>query len=182
MRRTLWKHFSAMFLCYLIDSTLNAYLLPVTASHNLIIVAAGSLMMFSLLCLTFESKSDLIFFAVICSFYYCVVYANTMPLYILIYLLIAFICSYLMKQENLSYIEYMLLSLCAVTLKEFMMYTLMRFTGHTVMSISYYIIHRYLPTMLVNLVLGIIIYQIYLHGHFKTTRIDYTAYDQHKIY
>ena len=63
-------------------------------------------MMFSLLVKTIDG-AERYFFAAICGVYYSIVYSNSLAIYILIYCLIAFVRSYIVKLESFSLIESM---------------------------------------------------------------------------
>ncbi|MEG0592594.1 MAG: hypothetical protein RR512_04730, partial [Coprobacillus sp.] len=89
----LLKCLLAVFICFIIDSTIGYFLPYNYTKTGITIVPCIGLMMFSLLVRTVDG-AERYFFAAICGVYYSIVYSNSLAIYILIYCLVAFIRSY----------------------------------------------------------------------------------------
>ncbi|WP_050635736.1 hypothetical protein [Candidatus Stoquefichus sp. SB1] len=156
----LLKCFLIVFLCFIIDSTLSFFLPYNYTKTGLTIVPCIGLMMFTLLVKTIDG-AERYFFAALCSLYYSIVYSNSLAIYILIYCLIAFIRSYIVKLESLSLPEAMVFCVLTIFAQEIVLYWLMWITNITRYPVTSFLLMRILPTLLVNGVLSIGVYWIY---------------------
>lgn len=156
----LFKCFLIVFLCFLVDSTLSFFLPYNYTKTTITIVPCLGLMMFTLLVKTIEG-AERYFFAAICGVYYSIVYSNSLAIYILIYCLIAFIRSYIVKLETLSLPEAMVFCVLTIFAQESVLYWLMWITNITRYPIASFLTMRILPTLLVNVVLSMVVYWIY---------------------
>ena len=100
----LYKCFITLFICFIIDSTISFFLPYNYTKTSITIIPCIGLMMFALLVKTVKGP-ERYFFAAVSGVYYSVVYSNSLAIYILIYCLIAFVRSYIIKIESLSLIE-----------------------------------------------------------------------------
>lgn len=156
----LFKCFVVVFLCFVFDSVIS-YFLPYNFAKKFItIVPCTGLMMFSLLVKTIEGP-ERYFFASICGVYYSVIYSNSLAIYILIYCLIAFIRSYIVKLEKFNLLESIVFCISTVFSQEIMVYWLMWITKTTQYPITSFLMMRIAPTLLANLILFIGVYVIY---------------------
>ena len=156
----LLKCFVFVFFCFIIDSTI-VYFLPYNyAKTGITIVPCMGLMMVSLLVRTIDGP-ERYFFATVCGVYYSIVYSNSLAIYILIYALIAFVRSYVIKIDYFSLPEAITFCLSTILCQEFVVYWLMWITNVTRYSVLSFLLMRILPTLLVNLVLSLIVYWVY---------------------
>lgn len=149
-----------IFLCFIIDSTI-AYFLPYNyAKTGITIVPCIGLMMYSLLVRSIDGV-ERYFFGAICGVYYSIVYSNSLAIYILIYTLIAFVRSYIIKIDSFNLVESMAFCISTVFAQEMVVYWLMWITNVTRYSIIPFGLMRLLPTIGFNIILSILVYWIY---------------------
>lgn len=156
----LFKCVIAVFICFIIDSTISYFLPYNYAKTGLTIVPCIGLMLFSMLVKTIEGPERYLF-ASICGVYYSIVYSNSLAIYILIYLLIAFVRSYIIKLNSLSLLESSMFCIVTIFAQEVVIYWLMWITNMTRYPIISFITMRILPTLLLNFVLSVGVYWIY---------------------
>lgn len=156
----LLRCFIVVFLCFVVDSTAGFFLPYNYTKTGLTIVFSSGLMMYALLVKTVDGY-DRYFFGAVCGVYYSVVYSNSLAIYILIYCLIAFIRSYVIKFEGLNIAESTMLCVSTVFAQEVIVYWLMWITNMTRYPISSFIVMRLLPTLGVNLILSLVVYWVY---------------------
>lgn len=154
------KCFLIVCLCFIVDSTISFFLPYNYAKTGITIVPCLGLMMFTLFVKTIEGEKRY-FFAAICGVYYSIIYSNSLAIYILIYCLIAFVRSYIIKLESLSLIESMIFNTLTIFAHECVLYWLMWITNMTRYPISSFMLMRILPTLIFNFVLSIGVYWIY---------------------
>lgn len=148
----LYKCFLIMFICFVIDSIIG-YFTPLNFSkENITLVPCVSLMMYLLIIKSIEG-AERYFFGAVCGLYYSVVYADSLAIYILIYVIIAFLRTYILKFEEFSFFESFLLSILTIFLQESMVYWLMKITNTTILSISQFLTMHALPTVILNAIL-----------------------------
>lgn len=156
----LYKSFIVIFICFVIDSTLN-YFFPYDFTKSAItIIPCVGLMMFALLVKTIEGP-ERYFFSAVCGVYYSVVYSNSLAIYILIYCLIAFVRSYIIKIESFSIIESSVFCISTIFVQETIVYWLMWITNMTNYPIITFAFMRLLPTLIFNFVLSFGVYWVY---------------------
>ena len=156
----LFKCFVVVFVCFIIDSTMGYFLTYNYTKTGITIIPCLGLMMFSLLVKTIDG-AERYFFAAICGVYYSIVYSNSLAIYILIYCLIAFVRSYIVKLESFSLIESMVFCCLTIFAQESVLYWLMWITNMTRYPISSFLLMRILPTLIVNLILSMGVYWVY---------------------
>lgn len=149
-----------VFICFIIDSTIGYFLPYNYTKTGITIVPCIGLMMFSLLVRSIDG-AERYFFAAVCGVYYSIVYSNSLAIYILIYCLVAFIRSYVIKINSLSLPESMVFVTLTIFAQEIVLYWLMWITNMTRYPIVSFGLMRLLPTLLVNAVLSIGVYFIY---------------------
>lgn len=156
----LLRCFIVVFVCFVVDSSIGYFLPYNYTKTGITVVTCTGLMMFALLVKTIDGV-DRYFFGAICGVYYSVVYSNSLAIYILIYCLIAFIRSYILKLESLSLPESMAFCISTVFFQEIIVYWLMWITNMTRYPMLSFMIMRLLPTLGVNLVLSLVVYWVY---------------------
>ena len=156
----LMRCFIVVFICFIIDSSIGYFLPYNYTKTGITVVTCLGLMMFSLLVKTIDGP-DRYFFGAICGVYYLFVYSNSLAIYILIYCLIAFIRSYVIKLESFSLPESIAFCVSTVFFQEVIVYWLMWITNITRYPMTSFIMMRLLPTLFVNLVLSILVYWVY---------------------
>lgn len=154
------KCFLIIFLCFIVDSTIRFFLPYNFTKVGISIIPCLGLMMFALLVKTIDG-AERYFFAAICGVYYSIVYASSLAIYILIYCLIAFIRSYMIKLESFNILESMIFCLSTIFMQEVIVYWLMWITNMTRYPMTSFLLMQLLPTLLVNAVLSMGIYWIY---------------------
>lgn len=158
----LLKCFIAVFICFVVDSTIS-YFLPYNYTKvGITIVPCIGLMMFTMLVKTIEG-AERYFFAAICGVYYSIVYSNSLAIYILIYVIIAFVRSYIIKLDSLSLLESSLFCIMTIFAQEVVLYWLMWITNMTRYHMLSFLTMRVFPTLLFNLILSVIVYWVYNH-------------------
>ncbi|MBO6046945.1 MAG: hypothetical protein J6P61_04240 [Erysipelotrichaceae bacterium] len=162
MRRSqLITNFIIMIVCFILDSSI-AYFLPYNLTKlGVTFIPSLGLMMFILLCKTLQDRYERFFFATICGFYYAITYTNSMLIFILIYTVIAFARTYVVYEEPLSLMTYMLFAAIVLGFKEIVIYFFLRTIQMTYLSMRMYVLLRFLPTVLINLLFAPVIYLTY---------------------
>jgi hypothetical protein len=156
----LLKCFCAVFICFIIDSTIS-YFFPYNYDKSYItLVPCIGLMLFCMLVKTI-SGPERYFFAAVCGVYYSIVYSNSLAIYILIYVLIAFVRSYIIKIDSFSLLEALSFCIATIFAQELVIYWLMWITNMTRYPILSFLIMRVLPTLILNLFLSLGVYWIY---------------------
>jgi len=156
----LFKCFFIMFICFTIDSLIS-YFMPLNYSkEGYTVVPAVALMMYMLIVKSVEGANRY-FFGAICGLYYSVVYTNSLAIYILIYVIIAFIRSYVVKIEEFSILEAFVISILTIFAQEVVVYWLMKITNTTSILLSQFMLMRVLPTLAVNAILFIGVFFAY---------------------
>ncbi len=158
----LYKCFITLFICFIIDSTISFFLPYNYTKTSITIIPCIGLMMFALLVKTVKGP-ERYFFAAVSGVYYSVVYSNSLAIYILIYCLIAFVRSYIIKIESLSLIEASVFCVSTILVEEIIVYWLMWITNMTNYSLLNFALMRLLPTLALNLVLSFLVYWVYNH-------------------
>lgn len=158
----LYKCFITLFICFIIDSTISFFLPYNYTKSSITIIPCIGLMMFALLVKTVEGP-ERYFFAAVSGVYYSVVYSNSLAIYILIYCLIAFVRSYIIKIESFSMIESSVFCISTILVEEIIVYWLMWITNMTNYSLTNFTLMRLLPTVLFNFVLSFLVYWVYNH-------------------
>lgn len=154
------KCFLTILICFVIDSTISYFLPYNYTKSSVVIVPAIGLMMFALLVKTITG-AERYFFAAVCGVYYSIVYSNSLAIYILIYCLIAFVRSYIIKVKEFSMIESSLFCISTIFVEEIVVYWLMWITSTTNYAIFSFATMRLIPTLLFNFVLSFVVYYIY---------------------
>lgn len=141
-----------MLICFTLDSFIS-YFMPFNFSkQGITIVPSVALMMYLLLVKSIEGVNRY-FFGAICGLYYSIVYSNSLAIYILIYVIIAFVRTYIVKIEEFSFLEAIVLSILTIFAQESVVYWLMKITNTTNMMISQFLLMRVLPTLICNVIL-----------------------------
>ena len=140
------RYLVVMFFAFVVDSLLCYYLPSSLLKINLTIVPYGAVAMFVLLNNSIDNDHRTIF-AVICGFYYSVIYGNSLFIYVVLYLLYAFIV------------------LLTIFVQECVLYSLMWISNTTQLLVTTFLIKRLLPTLLYNAVMFNGVY--YIHHKIK---------------
>lgn len=149
-----------MFICFTLDSLIS-YFMPLNYSkEGITVIPSIALMMYILLVKRIEGANRY-FFGAICGLYYSVVYSNSLAIYILIYVIIAFVRSYIVKIEEFSILEAFVISILTIFAQEAVVYWLMKITNITSMAVSQFLLMRILPTLGVNAILFIGVFFAY---------------------
>ena len=149
-----------MLICFTLDSIIS-YFMPLNFSkEGITIVPSIALMMYLLLVKTIEG-ADRYFLGAICGLYYSIVYSNSLAIYILIYVIIAFVRSYIVKIEEFSFLEAIMLSILTIFAQEAVVYWLMKITNTTKMIFSQFLVMRIVPTLICNIILFIVVFFVY---------------------
>lgn len=156
----LYKCFITILICFLIDSTMSFFLPYNFTKSSVTIIPCIGLMMFALLVKTVEGP-ERYFFAAVCGVYYSVIYSNSLAIYILIYCLIAFVRSYIIKVDPLALIEASVFCVSTIFVEEIVVYWLMWITNMTNYTLNNFILMRLLPTLGVNFVFSFLVYWVY---------------------
>lgn len=158
----LLKYFIVIFICFTVDSVISYFLPANYNKQGLTIVPLSGLMMYILLVKTIDGAHRY-FFGAFCGLYYSVVYSNSLAIYILIYVIIAFVRSYIIKIDEFSFLEAFVVTILTIFLQEYVVYSLMKITNVTNMLLSNFLLLRVLPTLGMNVVLFFIVFFVYNH-------------------
>jgi rod shape-determining protein MreD len=156
----LFKYYISVLLLFVVDSLIS-YFLP--ANYNklgITVVPLTGLMMYTLLVKTIDGVHRY-FFGAIIGLYYSIVYSNSLAIYILIYVIIAFVRSYIIKIDEFSLLEAFVFIISTIFIQEVVVYFLMKITSITNIALSYCMLYRILPTLGLNAVLFFIVFFIY---------------------
>lgn len=173
IEKQLYKNFIIMIIFYLIDSLISFFLPYNLSKTGVSFIPSTGLMMFILLVMTLRDTTERFFFAAICGLYYCIFYSNSLLIYVLIYIFIAFLRSYIYRNDHITFLEYVVMVVIVLAAKELTVYYLMVFTRVTSLSFLRFVSLRLLPTVLINAALSGIIYYIFTLFDFKTDENEF---------
>lgn len=173
IEKQLYKNFLIMIVFYLIDSLISFFLPYNLSKTGVSFIPSTGLMMFILLVMTLRDTTERFFFAAICGLYYCIFYSNSLLIYVLIYIFIAFLRSYIYRNDHITFIEYVVMVAIVLAAKELIVYYLMVFTRVTSLSFIRFVGLRLVPTVLINSALSGIIYYIFTLFDFKTDENEF---------
>lgn len=156
----LYKYYLLMFICFVLDSIIS-YFTPLNFNkEGITLVPCIALMMYLLIIKNIQG-AEKYFFGAVCGLFYSIVYANSLAIYILIYVFLAFLRTYIIKFEEFSFFEALLLSILTIFSQEFVVYWLMKITNMTVLNVSHFLMMHALPTLLLNVILFVVVFIIY---------------------
>lgn len=158
------RYLIVMFFAFVADSLLCYYLPSSLLKINLTIVPYGAVAMFVLLNNSIDNDHRTIF-AVICGFYYSVIYGNSLFIYVVLYLLYALFGKYYMKKATFTYFQAFVIVLLTIFVQECVLYSLMWISNTTQLLVTTFLIKRLLPTLLFNAVMFNGVY--YIHHKIK---------------
>ncbi len=150
--------------CFCIDSTLTYYLPYNFMKNSIIITPKVGLMMFVLLNSQVKAK-DSFLFALFCGFYYSLIYADSLLIYVLIYSIVAYFSRIYIKESSHMFIETYVFTISTIFFQEIVIYFLMIITYTTRLGVVQFMTLRLLPTLLFNSILFVGVY--YFHKKFK---------------
>lgn len=156
----LYKSFLIMFFCFVIDSIIG-YFMPLNFSKEKVTIIPSVALMMYLLLIKNIKGAERYYFGAICGTYYSIVYANSLAIYILIYVFIAFFRTYIIKFEKFSFFEALVLSLLTIFTQECVVYWLMKITNITLLNMNSFLLKHVFPTLGVNILLFIGVYIVY---------------------
>lgn len=157
---SIYRYFVVMLVCFAIDSTISYFLPANFSKEGIYVIPSISLMMYLLLLDSIDNTSYRYFFGAVCGLYYSIVYSNSLAIYILIYVFLAFFRTHIFKIENLNFFEWMIFGVSVILAQEIVVFSLVRMTGVTRYAINTFVIQRILPTVLFNIVMFVPVYFI----------------------
>lgn len=160
MKNKLIRSLVVMFVCFMIDSLLRYYLPHDLLKTGLTIVSYVGVMMFTFLNNDIDEERRY-FFALVCGVYYSIIYGNSVFIYMLLFLIYAFIGKQYMKRATFTYFEALAMVILTIFMQETVLYLLMWITGTTKLLIITFIVWRLLPTLLFNAVIFNIVYIVH---------------------
>jgi Cell shape-determining protein len=158
-----YKYFLMIILAFLIDSILSYFLPYDFTKQSLMLVPSIGVLVFVLIMLRIKEKHYS--YAVLTGFYYGLFYGNALPIYMIIYVMIVFMVKIISKFYLSSWLEALTLFVSTIFIYHLSIYLLMYITKMTSLKIIDYILRRFLPSLLLNIVLGMIIYFIFKLCH-----------------
>lgn len=164
MKNKLVRFLVVMFVCFVIDSILRYYLPHDLLKTGLTIVSYVGVMMFTFLNNDIDEERRY-FFALVCGVYYSVIYGNSVFIYMLLFLIYAFIGKQYMKKATFTYFEALAIVVLTIFIQESVLYLLMWITGITKLYVLTFIVWRLLPTLLFNAVIFNAVY--FIHDKIK---------------
>lgn len=178
IEKQIWKNFLIMAICYLIDSIISFFLPYNLSKTGISFIPSLGLMMFILLVMTLRDTTERFFFAAVCGLYYCILYSNSLLIYVLVYVAIAFARSYIFRNDHITLLEFMGTAFVVILLKEIVVYYLMVGTNVTSLSFLSFVSLRLLPTTLINTALSPIVYYVFTLFDFKTDESEFVQVSQ----
>lgn len=160
MKNKLIRSLVVMFVCFMIDSLLRYYLPHDLLKTGLTIVSYVGVMMFTFLNNDIDEERRY-FFALVCGVYYSIIYGNSVFIYMLLFLIYAFIGKQYMKRATFTYFEALAMVILTIFMQETVLYLLMWITCTTKLLIITFIVWRLLPTLLFNAVIFNIVYIVH---------------------
>lgn len=160
MKNKLVRSLIVMFICFVIDSLLRYYLPHDLLKTGLTIVSYIGVMMFTFLNNDIDEERRY-FFALICGVYYSVIYGDSVFIYMLLFLIYAFIGKQYMKKATFTYFEALAMVILTIFMQETVLYLLMWITGITKLFVMTFIVWRLLPTLLFNAIIFNIVYFVH---------------------
>lgn len=164
MKNKLARSLVVMFICFVIDSLLRYYLPHDLLKTGLTIVSYVGVMMFTFLNNDIDEERRY-FFALVCGVYYSVIYGNSVFIYMLLFLIYAFIGKQYMKKATFTYFEALTMVILTIFMQEAVLYLLMWITGITKLYVMTFIVWRLLPTLLFNAIIFNVVY--FVHDKIK---------------
>lgn len=160
MKNKLIRFLVVMFFCFMIDSLLRYYLPHDILKTGLTIVSYVGVMMFTFLNNDIDEERRY-FFALVCGVYYSVIYGNSVFIYMLLFLIYAFIGKQYMKRATFTYFEALAMVILTIFMQETVLYLLMWITGITKLLVITFIVWRLLPTLLFNAIIFNAVYFVH---------------------
>lgn len=157
------KHAPRVFLlwiAFMLDSVLT-YFLPFNFTKSgIMLISCMGLMMFTLINNQLKDEEYLIY-AVLAGGYYSILYADSLFVYILIYVVAAYFGRKYMKYSSYSFIESYIFIFSTIIFQELVIYLMMILSQVTRLSLLKYLTLRLFPTLLLNSILFVFVYYGY---------------------
>lgn len=160
MKNRLTHSLVVMFISFMADSLLRYYLPHDLLKTGLTIVSYVGVMMFTFLNNDIDEERRY-FFALVCGVYYSVIYGDSVFIYMILFLVYAFIGKQYMKKATFTYFEALAMVILTIFIQESVLYLLMWITGITKLFIITFIVWRLLPTLLFNAIIFNIVYIVH---------------------
>lgn len=177
MNNKLITGFCVMALCFLVDSTITFFVPFDFSKMGYVIVPYIGTLMFCLLILRMEIEYRS-FFSVVVGLYYSIVYADSLTIYVVFYLALSFLVVKYLKTMHCSYLEYLLAGISTIFVFDVVLYLIMRLANITNLGLSFYIMHRLIPTLLFGMVCSVFVYLIYNSKRFGDDDDEYWYYGE----
>ena len=160
MNKEWLKYVLVMIVAFMLDSCIS-YFLPFDYGKSAItIVPCIGLMMFMLLNNTVDNEFQYVF-AVIVGAYYAIIYANSLAIYVLLYVVFSFFGRQYTKLSTFSIFESFLIFALTIFVQLSVVYWLMKGTGITSIGVISFIYQRLLPSLLFNMILTIPVFFVH---------------------
>lgn len=153
------KYFLIMIIAFVLDSCISYFLPFDYGKKGIIIVPCIGLMTFMLLNNTVDNEFQYPF-AVITGAYYAIIYANSLAIYVLLYVVFSFFGRQYTKLSTFSIFESFMVFALTIFVQLSVVYWLMRGTGITNINVIQFVIWRLLPSLLFNIILSIPVFFI----------------------
>lgn len=175
MKNKLVFGFIVMAICFVVDSTIT-YFIPFDFSkQSITVIPYVGTLMFCLLILRIDYDYRP-FFSVIVGLYYSIVYADSLTIYVVFYLVLSYLIVKYLKTMHCSYFEYLLAGISTIFLFEVMLYLVMWMANITNVSMIHFFLYRLIPTMLFGVLITCPVYLVYNSKRFGDDENEYGYY------
>lgn len=164
MNKRLVRYLLIILVCFICDDLLKYYLPQSFLNKGITIIPYLGLIMFTLLNNTIDE--DMRYpFALICGGFYSLIYGNSLLMYMLLFVVFAFVGRLYTKKSKFTYFEALLFVVLTIFTQEVVIYWLMWMTKVTKLFIVTYMLNRLLPTVIFNIIGYNLVY--YIHDKLK---------------
>ena len=165
-----------MMLLFLIDSVITYFLPYQTGTVSIVIVPYIGLLTFCLLVLPLEHRIAYSF-TFFTGLYYSIVYCDSNMIYVVLFLFAALYIRRFIHIGAINWLEFMFYGNSTISAFELMVYFMMWITNITEVSLTSFLLYRWIPTILFGMVSSLVIFYIYIHN-LKTEEKNYDYYNQ----
>ncbi len=161
-----------LVVAFAIDSTIT-YFVPYRISNMFEYISSVGVIMFAYVVNTVSRRHQYAY-ALVVGLYYSIIYANSQFIYVWLFVIDTYLVNHYIQTRKISFFESVVITIGLITINQvipFIVYTVFQRTN---LSIEQFITLRYLPTVVGNLIVGVLVYLVV--DRLKTFEVDQTFY------
>ncbi|WP_249029855.1 rod shape-determining protein MreD [Tannockella kyphosi] len=160
MSKTWVRYFLITAGCFVIDSTITFFMPFDFTKNSYMVVPYVGTMVFCFL-VNHVEKEQRYLLSVLVGLYFTIVYGNSLAIFPLLYVGLAWGVNKYTKGMHFQLFEYIYIVFSTILAFETVLYLLMWFTGMTQLTVVLFLQLRFIPTVLFNLLISIVLFIIY---------------------